>query len=290
MKLRASLIALLVAAAPLPAHAWGYQGHRIVAALARSYLTPQVKAKIDALLAEDTDTLVPHDMLSAATWADTWRNTHRETSEWHFVDLEIDKPDLAAACFGHPPALVPASAGPEKSCLTDRLTAFTAELNDPATPKAERILALKYVLHFMGDIHQPLHAADHEDHGGNCVLLDLGDPMPTTLHSYWDSRVIGKMGEPWFLTGEVKRSITPTLKAGWQAGDAASWAMESYAIAKSTVYSLPAKAGCDEPGTTTPTAPITLPAGYEAAARGAITTQLGRAGVRLAYVLNRAFR
>ena len=94
----AGLLAVL-AASPGPAAAWGYEGHKIVAAIARGYLTSAAKAKVDALLAADTDTLEPHDMLSAATWADTYRNSHRETSQWHFVDLELAKPDLDAALF-----------------------------------------------------------------------------------------------------------------------------------------------------------------------------------------------
>jgi hypothetical protein len=117
-----------------------------VAGSARAYLTPAVQAKVDALLAADADATAPHDMASAATWADSWRNSHRETSQWHFVDLELGRRDMDAACFGHPPSAVPASAGPEKACIVDRLDAFLAELKDPKTPQAERIAALKYLL------------------------------------------------------------------------------------------------------------------------------------------------
>jgi hypothetical protein len=280
-------LALLLAgclAAPAPAFAWGYEGHKIVAAIARAYLTPTTKAKVDALLAADTDTLEPHDMLSAAAWADSYRRDHRETAPWHFVDLELDRPNLDAACFGHPPSAAPASAGPAKACLVDRLNAFEAELKDPVTPQAERIIALKFVLHFVGDIHQPLHASDNRDHGGNCVRLALGDARTTNLHSYWDTGLIVAMGsDPVVLAQTLRGRITPGQKAAWEKGDAKAWALESNAIAKSTAYWPGAPAGCAADA-----APVQLPAGYDAAAQSAIALQLEKAGVRLSWVLNQA--
>ncbi|HEY2359095.1 MAG TPA: S1/P1 nuclease [Phenylobacterium sp.] len=280
------LIALLatVGLAPSSALAWGYEGHKVIAEIARGYLTPAARAKVDALLAADTDPLEPHDLLSAATWADTWRNSHRETSEWHFVDIELDHPDIDAACFGHPASARPASAGPAQACLLDRLKAFEAELVDPATPQAERIIALKFVLHFMGDLHQPLHTADHQDRGGNCVRLALGGPRSTNLHSYWDTQVVGELGpDPVALAHQLAMSITPADKALWERGDPNAWAMESYGVAKSVAYRMNPPPGCDRDA-----APVALPAGYDAAARMAVAHQLQRAGVRLAVALNRA--
>src|SRR4051812_27411285 len=103
MKRVACAVALLALCAPPPARAWGQEGHRVVAAIAATYLRPDVALKVDRLLATDADTLTPHDLQSAATWADAWRNRHRETSQWHFTDIELDHPDLSSACFGHPP-------------------------------------------------------------------------------------------------------------------------------------------------------------------------------------------
>jgi hypothetical protein len=269
---------------PQSAGAWGYEGHRVIAAIALAYLKPNVRMKVDALLAEDSDTTAAHDMLSAATWADTWRNSHRETSQWHFADIELDHPDLDAACFGHPPAAVPASAGPAQACLVDRLKAFEAELGDPKTPQAEKIVALKFVLHFVGDIHQPLHVADNHDHGGNCVLLSLGGPRSVSLHSYWDTRVISGINEDAeVLADQLRAQIKPAEKSAWERGDPTSWALESHQVAETVVYSLKSPPGCPQDAT-----PIAPPANYEADVRGAVTTQLQKAGVRLAYVLNRA--
>jgi hypothetical protein len=274
---------MAVAAWASSAAAWGYEGHKVVAAIARADLTPAVQAKVDALLAADTDTLEPHDMLSAATWADSFRRDHRETVPWHFVDLELEGPDLDKACFGHPPSAAPASAGPAQACLVDRLNAFEAELKDPATLQAERIVALKFVLHFVGDIHQPLHASDNGNQGGNCIRLALGEARTTNLHSYWDTGLIVRMGsDPVALAQTLRGQITPAQKRAWEAGDATAWALESYGIAKSTAYWPGAPAGCARDA-----APVSLPAGYDAPAQAAIALQLEKAGVRLAWVLNR---
>jgi S1/P1 Nuclease len=271
-------------AAPQASFAWGYEGHKIVAAIARSYLTPAVKAKVDALLTADTDILEPHDMLSAATWADTYRKDHRETAQWHFVDIELGKPDLDAACFGHPPSAVPASAGPAKACLVDRLKAFESELANPATPQAERIVALKFVLHFVGDVHQPLHTSDDENQGGNCVRVALGGSRTTNLHSYWDTGLITPMGtDPAALAADLAAKITPAQAKAWASGDAKAWATESFGVATAVAYWPGMARGCPSDA-----APVTPPPGYDEAAQAAIVQQLEKAGVRLAWLLNTA--
>jgi hypothetical protein len=160
MRMKIVLSAILAAclAVPTQALAWGSEGHVLVAAIARSRLTPDTLAKVDAILAQDKDASTPSDMLSKSYWADVWRDHgHRETALWHYADIELDNPDYDAACYGHPPSMVPASAGPAQACVVERANAFADELGGPMTAPAERILALKYVLHFLGDMHQPLH-------------------------------------------------------------------------------------------------------------------------------------
>lgn len=280
-----AVLLTLLGLAPGVARAWGYEGHEIVAAIAQSYFTPTTQAKVNALLAADTDTLTPPDLLSRSTWADAYRAAgHRETAQWHFVDIELDRPDLKSACFGFPAPAKPVSAGPVQDCVVDRIQAFTAELADPATPQAERILALKYVLHFVGDIHQPLHAGDDEDRGGNCVLLSLGGSRTVNLHSYWDTAVVSALGaDPKTVAARLRARIAPAQEAEWRKGGPRDWAMESYRVAKSVAYWPGVKRGCDPSA-----APVSLPSGYDAAAQKAAALQLERAGVRLAAVLNQA--
>ena len=224
-------------------------------------------------------------MASEATWADAYRSHgHRETAQWHFVDTDVDgSADLDAACFNHPAAADPASAGPAQDCVVDKVREFSAELAAPTTAPAERLLALKYLIHFVGDLHQPLHASDNHDHGGNCVLLLLGSARTQNLHAYWDTAVVDATGsDPATIATMLRGQITPAQRVQWQRGDATTWAQEAFAVARSVAYTINSQPGCGD------AAPISLPAGYDAKAQAAAAVQLERAGVRLALVLNRA--
>lgn len=276
---------LACVAFPTSALAWGNEGHETIALIARSYLTPDVRAKVDAILATDPDTLTAPDMASRSTWADAWRNSgRRETAPWHFTDIELASPDLRSACFGFPAPANPASAGPVQDCVVDKVREFSAELASPATPQSERILALKYLLHFVGDLHQPLHSSDNQDRGGNCVLISLAGARTVNLHAWWDTVVVGELGaDPVALASALRARVTPAQVAQWRTGDTAAWAQEAFTIARATAYRVGSPPGCS-----TGAAPIPLPAGYDTAARAAAALQLERAGVRLAVVLNKA--
>ncbi len=280
----AAAAAISALSLPAAALAWGYEGHEIVAAIAQGYLTPQVRERVDRMLAADQSTLTAHDMLDESTWADSFRRSHQETSGWHFVDIELDHPDLKSACFDFPAPGPVASQAPAHDCIADKLAEFSRELADPATAAPERLLALKFVLHFVGDIHQPLHDADNHDKGGNCVLVSLGGSRTVNLHSYWDTVAVRGLGEdPQTVARTLARLITPEEKAAWETGDANAWALEGFDIAKTKVYSLDSKPGCPPDPS-----PISLPSGYEQMAREVDSVQLEKAGVRLAATLNRA--
>jgi hypothetical protein len=273
-----------VLAAASPALAWGDLGHEVTGLIAYRHLTPTTKAKVDALVAADTDTLTPPDFASRATWADKYRNGHRETAEWHFVDLELDHPDLRSACYGFP-ALGPnqvASQGPAQDCLINKIGEFEAELKSPRTNQAERILALKFLIHFVGDLHQPLHASDHQDHGGNCITLEPSpDGHSSNLHAYWDTGVIYALGgSTTQIATRLDAAISPTQAKTWTTGDARTWAMESYALAKKDVYALPSRPTCADH------VAVALSPAYQARAKTDAALQLEKAGIRIAAALN----
>ena len=266
-------VALVIAAAPSSALAWGQEGHAIVAEIARQYLTPKALSAVDALLAADAaDTLTAPDMASRAAWADVWRNSHRETAPWHFTDIEIDgsnTPDAACA---------------NDDCLTRRLALFAAQLASKDASTADRILALKFVLHFAGDLHQPLHLSDNHDKGGNCVYLSRGGAR-ANLHHYWDTVVVETMGkDPDSVASDLYFAITPAQLKAWRKGDINSWAMESHQVAKAVVYTLGSQPGCSSG------LRYDLSAAYDAAALQAAKIQLQRAGVRLAVLLSAALK
>lgn len=280
-----TLLAASLAAIPIPALAWGYDGHEAIAAIARTYLTDTTRAKVDAILATDNDTMTGPDMIARSTWADAWRAAgHYETAEWHFADVELDHPDLTSACFGFRKTQATASSDPARECVVAKVEEFAAELGASRTSDAERLLALKYLLHLVGDLHQPLHASDNHDKGGNCVLLSLGGARAVNFHAWWDTAVVRALGsDSRALAVKLRARITPAQKVTWEQGNPRSWAMESFAVARSVAYTIGSPAGCMNDR-----APHSLSVGYEEKARAAAAMQIERAGVRLALLLNRS--
>lgn len=275
------------------AWAWGDQGHQIIALVAEPYLKPQVRAKINALLATDTSGLAPTDLAHQATWADKYRDSDRNTTkkryqqtrEWHFVDIELSDPDVASACFGHPPlpAGTPASAGPSKACLIDKTKQFIAELRDPKTSPTERRLALQFVLHLVGDLHQPLHASDDHDRGGNDKRVTAAGHDPGNLHHYWDTEFVRRLGaRPAPVARALLTRISASQRAEWSAGTPTDWARDTFAVSKAHTYGPLPPAGPDGTHALTPA--------YVAGATRTVSLQLRKAGVRLAWVLNSALR
>jgi hypothetical protein len=268
--------------------AWGDEGHEVIGLIARTYLAPGTREKVDAMLAADPDTLTAHDIASAATWADKYRDSGRNgarknTSQWHFVDIEISAPDLDRACFGHPAIQsgTPASNGPEQDCVVDKIDEFAAELANPATDPAERIMALKFLLHLVGDVHQPLHAADDHDRGGNDKRVSASRLKAGTLHHYWDTVWVEQLGpDPQRIAAALIGRISDGDVRAWSQGAPSDWAMESFRVAKDDAFGrLPAPNARGS---------YRLSNDYVAVATRDVAMQLSRAGVRLAFVLNGA--
>jgi hypothetical protein len=285
-----TLCLLLTVTAPHQVFAWGDDGHKTVALIAQQCLTPSAKTKVKAMLAADTDNLTQHDMASAATWADKFRDSnHRkdhyeQTQNWHFVDMEISNPDLDAACFGRPalPAGTLASNGQPKACAVDKIKQFETELAAPNVDAEERLMALKFILHFVGDIHQPLHSSDNHDRGGNSVKVTVdGFPHKSKdeLHGFWDTQFVDAISTPpSALANSLIAAIKPTQAREWAAGSVEDWQKEAFDVATSDVYGRP-PLSADEVQH--------LDAKYVTAAEKDVKLQLSRAGVRLAFLLNK---
>jgi len=281
----------------LPGHAaaWGDEGHEIVATIAYAHLTPSVKKKVDALLVADKDKLSGRDFATRATWADKWRDSnnarYNATHLWHFVDVEIDKPDVDAACFGHPPlpAGTAASQGPAQNCVLDKVDQFTAELKSGSTPQGEKILALKYLMHFVGDLHQPLHSSDRHDRGGNDLqVIPPNATKPGKLHGYWDTNLVQDLGkDPKAVGAALDKRITKAKIAEWSKGTPTDWAKEAFDNAKSVAYNFTGEQQfVDDHGGKGER----LDAAYDKRALPIVREQLEKGGVRLAAVLNDALK
>jgi len=278
-------LAAVAALACPQARAWGDLGHEVTALVAYKHLSPTARAALDALLASDTDSLTPRDFAGRATWADKYRNAHRETAAWHFVDIEIDQPNLEDACFGFPPLPVGqlASTGPAQDCVVNKIDEFTAELKSPSTPPAERLLALKFLIHFIGDLHQPLHAADHHDRGGNCIGLIPPQGAQSNLHAYWDVSVVEVLGHTApQIAEQLDSRLGPDEIKDWSQGAPRSWAMDTFELGRRDAYALPSTPTCQGGGA------VSLPPAYLRQAEKDAATQLLKAAVRLAAVLNGA--
>lgn len=283
-------VALLCVVWSGPARAWGDEGHEVIGLIAQSRLDPVARKKVDALLAADTDTLTAPNIAAASTWADKFRDSNRNgarqnTGMWHFVDLEISGPDLDQACFGHPalPAGTLASNGPAQDCVVDKIDEFAAELAAPSTAMSERIVALKFLLHLVGDLHQPLHASDDHDEGGNKKRVSAAGLRSETLHHYWDTEFVEQLGpNPQQIAATLIPRISPSDARRWAQGTPADWAMELFDLAKVDAYGeLPAPNARGK---------YRLTDVYVAMADRDVAMQLSKAGVRLAVMLNRALR
>jgi hypothetical protein len=287
-------LVLLACSVALPVNhalAWGDEGHRIIALVGDRFLEISVRTKITAMLAADADTLSAHDISGAATWADRYRDFDRngarqhyeQTWRWHFVNIELDHPDLDAACFGHSPlpAGMVASDGPVQACVFDKIEQFAAELADPRTDPEERVIALKFVLHLVGDLHQPLHAADDHDAGGNRKQVVADGFQPGNLHHFWDVEFVERLGtDPREVAASIVAGISDDQRREWSQGTPAEWVMESFGLSRDHAYGLlpvPSNRGV-----------YVLDDRYIEAAVQDVRLQLGRAGVRLAVVLNKA--
>lgn len=298
MTLRAAALALALAAAQA-AWGWGNEGHEIVATIAYARIGKATRAKVDALLAADPDALTAPDFVARSTWADRFRDQDRATTKlqyeatrrWHFADIELGGGTLAAACHGHPPlpAGIPASQGPADDCLVDKIEQFRTELAATATPPTERLVALKYLIHLVGDLHQPLHASDDHDAGGNAVPVRWGDlDAAQNLHAYWDRRLVRLLGpDPRAVGAALNRSITAAQARAWRRGTSADWAYESWTLAKTVAYDFSGESKVpDERGDEV----LELDAAYELRALPVVREQLARAGVRLATLLDAALK
>jgi hypothetical protein len=264
------VVAFVLAASARPA-AWGPDGHRIVARLALAYLTPQARQQVDLMLTGD-----PQDFVEASNWADQVRPDRPETYNWHFVDVPhgITAYDPVRDC-------PPTDGG---DCVLAAIDRLRRTLTDTSADRASRAEALKFLIHFVGDLHQPLHSITNADRGGNDVRVDLGGDQPSNLHAVWDRAVIARRG----LSDEAYagRLLEEFAAKPMSAGpvDPLAWALESHQRAEAYVYQFPEFVK-DVP----PASPIVLSDAYWQRAAPIVDERLKLAGLRLAALINAAF-
>ncbi len=147
-----ALSLLIALQAASPAWAWGRLGHRVISRLAKQHMTEKARDALAELL-EPGETIA-----DASTWADEYRSKHRETGPWHYVDVPLDEPQYDKKW---------SADDPKKGCVVDKIHEFQAVLKDKSKPVEERRKALRFLIHFIEDMHQPCHVGDNHDRGGN---------------------------------------------------------------------------------------------------------------------------
>jgi hypothetical protein len=260
--MRPALIFSLFAVAA-PSFGWGPEGHSLVARIAESQLTPAAKARILEILGPGKT------MASVASWADDARRSRNETGPWHYVDIPIDK--------GHLDMQRDCAKG---ACVVSAIARFREAVRNPATPPDQRREALMFLIHFVGDMHQPLHSSDNQDKGGNGVPVLFHD-RKTNLHSLWDSGLLSRLAPEEQLFPTYCQEAERRHKK-WAKGTVSEWAEESHKTAQKVVYRKLPKAVAG--------APVPIDGAYEAAAAPVVREQIERAGARLAWMLNSDLR
>lgn len=250
--------------------AWGGDGHQIVSLIAEDHLTPKARAVIHDLLGKDVNISDGE----IASWADEIRRERRDTAPWHYVDIPLD-----AASF------VESRDGKHGNNVADKIRDFQEVLEDPKPSKNDRAEALKFLVHFVGDVHQPLHCAerDHDKGGNSRLVFFLDQPKAVSLHFCWDTAILlnhkGKQRIADYAE-KLNKQITDQDITNWTKGSAVDWANESHAVAVTKVY----------PGVPEGGPPPKLDRVYVDRSANVIDVQLEKAGVRLAMILNDLFR
>ncbi len=260
---------VFVAFSPVAAFGWGGLGHQVVCIIAEDHLTPQARAQIHALLgdAQISDAEI-------ASWADEIHRDHPDTAPWHYVDIPT-----TAATYD------PKRDGNSGNNVIDAIETQAKILVDKSKPKNDRAEALKFLVHFMGDITQPLHCADrNNDRGGNSRLVFYpGQRQATNLHSVWDTALLkDDMHNRRVLdyAEALDKKITDKQRQDWARGTPEQWANESHRLAVEDAY-----AGIPEDGP-----PPRIDDNYIQKNEKVVEEQLEKAGVRLAAALNNIFK
>jgi hypothetical protein len=296
-------------------HAWGCKGHQTVAYIAEKHLTPEAKQMVEKLLADNPidpklkrwcGNATSDLMVDASTWPDDVRN-ERNNGPWHYIDIQRGKHKGSSEQY----------CGTE-GCVTRAIEEQRAILKDKSADPLKRAEAVRYLIHFVGDMHQPLHTINNGDNGGNCVPVKYfhHEPLPNSahperedfspnLHQIWDTEIVERdmeVSNPHRYADELDEKFR-TESSAWEASgiQVENWAWESHERAEVVVYdAFPGKIGIEPDIKTKGCADnnhmgkrmfekhLVVGETYQSSAAKAAETALAEAGVRLAMILNDA--
>jgi hypothetical protein len=307
------MISVAALGAAPSAWAWGCEGHQVIALVAETHLNPRARAMVFQLLAASpVKPSLPRfcrqsgldSFADSSTWADDERSVLPDTAAWHFIDIPrgVRQGNIARYC------------PPVTGCITTALARELQILRNRSATAQARADALRFVIHFVGDLHQPLHATTNNDRGGNCLPVAFFGRAPQetnprredyspNLHEVWDIDIVenssrGQASQQ--IADELDRKFRARIPA-WQSEppDFAAWAWETHQVAEVTAYGrLPVKIAIEPPRPVATCADAghisarmlslgeNLGDEYQNAAAPVAQEQLAKAGIRLAALLN----
>ena len=211
---QAAILTVAICASSSPGFAWDAEGHRIIAQIAADELTPEAKQQVQSLLGGDAAI----SMTEASTWADEIRRTRPDTARWHFVDIPVGSRgyDYARDCRN-------------QNCVVaqiDRAETYHCGSHVFAPGRAE---ALRFLIHFVGDIHQPLRSGQPRQGRKWRIRVVLEGSAFQSAHSVWDVDAVRFLGRsPEEVAVRLEREITPADMRAWQTGNARTGRMNRW--------------------------------------------------------------
>jgi hypothetical protein len=212
MKLNKILVGVITAAMSFQALSWGQTGHRVTGAIAEQYLTPAAQRSISQLLPNE-------DLAEASTFADEMKSNPSEfwkktANPWHYVTIPAGKTYVEVGA-------------PEEGDAFSALTMFAKQVIDPKASLEQKQIALRFIVHIIGDLHQPFHAGNGTDKGGNDVKLKFFWE-DSNLHRVWDSGLIDRQQLSYTeWTDRLTSKISPQQAKDWMQADPNIWIAES---------------------------------------------------------------
>jgi nuclease S1 len=241
------------------AYGWGDKGHRIVAIIADTHLTDHARQDVTKLLPAGTT------LGDAAVWPDKEGRRITDLDQLHHVSI----PDHASGYDQERDCKA-------RNCMVEALKWFTSVIADAKAPINLRLIALRYVAHLVGDMHQPLHAGRREDRNGTDIIINYR-VQTNNLHLFWDINIVEmEEGSAEQVANRLESGTTMGERSEWQSGDPKTWTDESFRLSRSNVYTLGES--------------MELSDEYVASALTIVRRRLVQAGVRLGWLLNNTFK
>ncbi len=245
-----------------PAWSWDADGHRFVCTVASYEMNERARGAVKALLALDSR----EQFAEACVWADDIARTRPETAAWHrmYVPRDAQAVDPARDC-------------PATGCLTSAIE-YNHQILTSDAPNAVKAEALKFLMHLVGDVHQPLNLGFAEDRGGDAIPI-VFHARTMTLRDLWDRELLRARPDTWRELADSYEARFPYLERRlWPAGAVTDWANESLWIMRT-----PATGYLGNPGN------LEFGEIYVRQNQLAVLRRLSQAGVRLGLMLNRTF-